>query len=96
MGPAGQREWMTRTGEFIPSHKSLQAEYERVPLKPAGRRVFFQAAAAGRPTPKATKWNDLAPVIDEHLQAADAGKMGVKAALESLDRQLIPYLASPG
>jgi multiple sugar transport system substrate-binding protein len=96
VGPAGQREWMSRTGEFIPSHKSLQAEYERVPLKPAGRRVFFQAAAAGRPTPKATRWNDLAPVIDEHLQAADAGKMGVKAALESLDRQLLPYLASPG
>ena len=37
----------------------------------------------------------MAPVIDEHLQAADAGKMGVKAALESLDRALVPYLACP-
>jgi multiple sugar transport system substrate-binding protein len=93
VGQVGQREWMTRTGEFIPSHKSLQAEYEKVPLKPASRRVFFQAAAGGRPTPKATKWNDMAPIVDEHLQAADAGKMGVKAALESLDRALVPYLA---
>jgi multiple sugar transport system substrate-binding protein len=93
VGPPGQREWMLRTGEFIPSHKSLQAEYEKVPLKPANRRAFYQAAINGRPTPKATRWADIAPVIDEHLVAADTGKMSVKAAMESLDRQLLPLLA---
>lgn len=93
VGQPGQREWMNRTGEFMPSHKALQSEYEKVPLKPANRKQFFQAATNGRPTPKATKWSDMAPVIDEHLQAADTGKMGVRAAMESLDRQLVPLLA---
>jgi multiple sugar transport system substrate-binding protein len=92
IGPPGPREWMTKTGEFMPSHKSLQAEYERVPLKPANRKQFFQAATSGRPTPKATKWGDISPVIDEHLQAADNGKMSVRAAMDSLDRQLVPLL----
>jgi multiple sugar transport system substrate-binding protein len=92
-GQTGQREWMTKTGEFMPSHKALQSEYERVPLKPANRKLFIQAATGGRPTPKATRWGDMSPIIDEHLQAADTGKMSVKAALESLDRQLIPFLA---
>jgi multiple sugar transport system substrate-binding protein len=93
VGTTGQREWMTRTGEFMPSHKSLQAEYERVPLKPANRKLFLQAAAGGRPTPKATRWNDMAPVIDRNLQAADTGKASVKAAMETLDRELVPLLA---
>jgi multiple sugar transport system substrate-binding protein len=93
VGPTGQREWMIKTGEFIPSLKSLQAEYERVPLSPKSRKVFSQAAANGRPTPKATKYGELSPIIDEHLQAADTGKMGVRAALESLDRQLAPILS---
>jgi multiple sugar transport system substrate-binding protein len=93
VGTTGQREWMTRTGEFMPSHKSLQGEYERVPLKPVNRKLFLQAASGGRPTPKATKWGEMAPVIDQHLQAADTGKVSVRAAMESLDRQLIPLLA---
>jgi hypothetical protein len=93
VGVTGQREWMTRTGEFVPSHKSLQTEYERVPLKPVNRKLFLQAAGGGRPTPKATKWGEIAPVIDQHLQSADTGKVSVRAAMESLDRQLIPLLA---
>jgi multiple sugar transport system substrate-binding protein len=91
-GPTGQREWMTKTGEFMPSHKSLQSEYERVPLKPANRKVLLQAAAAGRPTPKATKWSEMAPVIDRNLEAADTGKVSVRAAMETLDRDLIPLI----
>jgi multiple sugar transport system substrate-binding protein len=93
IGQTGQREWMTKTGEFMPSHKALQSEYEKVPLKPANRKQFFQAAMSGRPTPKATKWGDMAPVIDRNLQAADTGKVGVRAAMESLDREVIPLLA---
>jgi ABC-type glycerol-3-phosphate transport system substrate-binding protein len=94
VGPAGQREWMLRTGEFIPSLKALVPEYDKVPLKPANRKAFSQAAANGRPTPKATKWADMAPVIDEQLQAMDGGKIGVKAGLETLDRLLIPLMAT--
>jgi multiple sugar transport system substrate-binding protein len=93
VGQTGQREWMTKTGEFMPSHKTLQAEYERVPLKPANRKLFLQAAANGRPTPKATKWSEMAPIIDRNYQAADTGKASVKAAMEALDRELIPVLA---
>ncbi|HEX2034903.1 MAG TPA: extracellular solute-binding protein [Chloroflexota bacterium] len=94
VGPAGQREWLLRTGEFIPSHKSLQAEYEKVPLKPANRKVFYQAAVNGRPTPKATRWADIAPVIDAQLQAMDGAKIGVRAGLETLDRDLAPLLGA--
>jgi multiple sugar transport system substrate-binding protein len=93
VGVEGQREWMTRTGEFLPSHKSLQAEYEKVPLLPANRKLFSQAAANGRPTPKATRWASIAPVIDEQLQAADGGKTSVRSAMETLDRDLVPLLA---
>jgi multiple sugar transport system substrate-binding protein len=94
VGPAGQREWMLRTGEFIPSLKALVPEYDKVPLKPPSRKIFSQAAANGRPTPKATKWADMAPIIDEQLQAMDGGKIGVKAGLETLDRLLIPLMAT--
>jgi multiple sugar transport system substrate-binding protein len=94
VGVEGQREWMNRTGEFLPSHKALQSEYEKVPLLPANRKLFSQAAANGRPTPKATRWGDIAPVIDEQLQAADGGRSSVRSAMETLDRNLIPLLAS--
>jgi multiple sugar transport system substrate-binding protein len=93
VGPEGQREWMNRTGEFLPSNKSLQVEYEKVPLLPANRKLFSQAAANGRPTPKATRWADMAPAIDAQLQAADGGKVSVRTALETLDRDLLPLLA---
>ena len=92
VGPEGQREWMNRTGEFLPSNKSLQAEYEKVPLLPANRKLFSQAAASGRPTPKATRWADMSPIIDEQLQAADGGKLSVRSAMETLDRNLLPFL----
>ena len=93
VGADGQREWMNRTGEFLPSQKSLQAEYEMVPLKPTNRKQFSQSAAGGRPTPKATRWGDMVPVIDTQLQAADGGKSSVSAAMETLDRNLVPLLA---
>ena len=93
-GAAGQREWMLRTGEFIPSHKSLQAEYEKVPLKPANRKIFYQAAVNGRPTPKATRWAEMAPIIDKQLQAMDSGEIGIRAGLETLDRDLAPLMAT--
>jgi ABC-type glycerol-3-phosphate transport system substrate-binding protein len=94
VGEAGQREWMLRTGEFIPSHKALQTEYERVPLKPANRKVFYQAAVNGRPTPKSTKWADLAPAIDAQLQGMDTGQIGVRAGLAALDRDLAGILSA--
>ena len=94
VGVDGQREWMNRTGEFLPSQKALQAEYEKVPLKPANRKQFSQSALAGRPTPKATRWSDISPVIDTQLQAADGGKVSVPAAMETLDRNLVPLLAT--
>jgi hypothetical protein len=76
----------------MPSLKALLPEYDKVPLLPANRKVFSQAAANGRPTPKASKWADMAPLIDEQLQAMDGGKIGVKAGLETLDRLLIPLM----
>ncbi|MGH2353471.1 MAG: ABC transporter substrate-binding protein [Chloroflexota bacterium] len=93
VGPTGQREWMLRTGEFIPSHKSLAGEYEKMSLRPANRKVFLQAVASGRHTPKATKWKEMEPILNEQLQAADAGALGVKAMLETLDQQLATVLA---
>jgi hypothetical protein len=85
---------MLRTGEFMPSLKALEAEYEKVPLKPANRKVFVQAAATGRPTPKSTKWAAIVPVIDQQLQAADLKKVSVSAALATVDRQLATLLGS--
>ena len=35
----------------------------------------------------------MSAAIDQILQAADTGKMSVRAAMESLDRQLLPFLA---
>jgi hypothetical protein len=72
---------MNRTGEFLPSQKSLQAEYEKVPLKPTNRKQFSQSAAGGRPTPKATRWGEMVPVIDTQLQAADGAKSGFRTVI---------------
>jgi hypothetical protein len=35
----------------------------------------------------------MAPAIDAQLQAADGGKVSVRTALETLDRDLLPLLA---
>jgi multiple sugar transport system substrate-binding protein len=92
VGAEGQREWMSRTGEFVPSLKSLQVEYEQRSQRPANRKVFTQGLAAGRSTPKTAHWVDVERIADEQLLAADAKKISVRAALESIDRQLATVL----
>ncbi|HVG97817.1 MAG TPA: extracellular solute-binding protein [Chloroflexota bacterium] len=88
VGPAGQTDWF-RLAKFAPSLKPLlNGAYLQDREPPDNKKAIVAAIQAAKPMPRATQWVEMDKVCVENLGAIREGKVGVREALQDIDRRV--------
>ena len=92
VGPSGQTDWF-RLAKFAPSIKPLlNGAYLQDKEPPTNKKAVVDAILAAKPMPRSNQWIEIDKAVVAGLTAIREGSVGVREALQDIDRKVMAAL----